>query len=114
MDIDNSLDKLYDVYTDTINSCGIFLINESDDEIEYKIFEEFIIGVISFLHWKTLERLNLAGYISKGVEEKSISFRKKVLEIENTNEWNISSVRTSPMWREIMILSDDIRNRLNK
>ncbi|RWX02279.1 hypothetical protein [Flavobacterium cerinum] len=108
------LDKSYDLYIDTINDCGIFLLNKSDEEIEYRIFEEFIIGAHSFLYRGNLEKLNLAGYITKEVMDKSIILRDKVLLLDNTDEWNIFSVRTSKSWRDIMILADEIKDKISK
>ncbi|MGO2963956.1 MAG: hypothetical protein ACTIDE_15215 [Carnobacterium maltaromaticum] len=40
-------------FLDTLSKIGIFVKNLSDREIETYIFEDFIVGVISFMQTKT-------------------------------------------------------------
>ncbi|EHS58828.1 hypothetical protein [Paenibacillus sp. Aloe-11] len=59
-----SIEKLMDLYVDTIDKCGTYLLSQDDMVIGYNIFEEFDTGVTSFLHAYILQRLNDAGLIS--------------------------------------------------
>ena len=45
-----SIEKKFDLYLDTLEKCGIELLNLSDEMIGYYIFEEFEVGAISFLY----------------------------------------------------------------
>jgi hypothetical protein len=45
-----SLKKLMELYVDTLSKCGTYLLSEDDKVVEYNIFEEFDIGIISFFH----------------------------------------------------------------
>ncbi|KAF6578496.1 hypothetical protein MHB46_22425 [Paenibacillus sp. FSL H7-0703] len=59
-----SIEKLMELYVNTIDKCGTYLLSEDDMVIGYNIFEEFDTGVISFLHADILQKLNHAGLIS--------------------------------------------------
>ena len=104
------LNKLFDFYTDTLNKCGIYLLNEDDETIEYNIFEEFDIGVVSALFPENTEQLCKAGLISENKKIKSQELRDKVMKLQNTEEWTIISVKNSAKWRDILLLSDEIKS----
>lgn len=40
----------YEYFNDTFNKFNTTLLNQSDDDIEYIIFEDIIDNVVSFLH----------------------------------------------------------------
>ncbi|MHA6530787.1 hypothetical protein [Paenibacillus sp. BAC0078] len=107
-----SIKKLMELYEDTINKCGTYLLQEDDVIIGYNIFEEFDIGVTSFLHTETLERLNDAELISDEVMYKSSILRNLVLELQKSDAWNVNSVRTEPEWRKVLELADEIKSNL--
>lgn len=109
--MDISLNKLLELYVDTLNKCGEYLLDKDDETIEYNIFEEFDIGMISFLHKDSLTKLFEAGLITKNDMEDAISIRKISLELQNKNEWNIESFRTSEKWKEMLNLCDKINKR---
>lgn len=109
-----SLEQLYEFYIDCISNCGCFLLSLTDDEIEYKVFEEFVIGVHTFLHRDNLIRLLEGGFISKDTLYKSDEIRNKVFLLDNSDQWNILSVRTSHQWREIMKMTDQVFAELDK
>jgi len=104
-----SIDKLMELYVDTISKCGTYLISEDDIVIGYNIFEEFDIGVISFLHPDSLERLNDAGLISDEIMYKSSTLRDLVLELQQSDKWSINAVRNSIEWKKALELSDEIK-----
>jgi hypothetical protein len=108
-----SLNKLLELYIDTLNKCGTYLLDEDDETIEYNIFEEFDIGIVSFLHKDSLTKLLEGGLITKNEMEEVTDIRKKALELQEKNEWNIDFFRTSENWRELLNLCDKINKRRN-
>lgn len=104
--------KLMELYLDTLQKSGLYLLNEDDEVIEYNIFEEFDIGVISFLHIDNLKKLESSGLISNEVLEKSSELRGKVINLQQSEKWSIEGLRSSSEWREILELSDEIKKML--
>lgn len=101
--------ELFEFYNDTLNKCGVFLLQEDDETIEYNIYEDFDIGIHSFFHPDSLQRLYDSGLISEDKLNESILLRNKVIDIQNTDEWGFEHLRTSEKWKEIMTLSDKIK-----
>jgi len=97
-------------YVDTLKQCGLHLLEMSDEDIGYYIFEEFDGGAISFLHENTLSELKKANLITETVSQKSAELRSKFLALQDTDLWNIDSVKRSKEWREILELSDEIKS----
>ncbi|OPX42929.1 hypothetical protein CLHUN_32530 [Ruminiclostridium hungatei] len=114
MDTNISIDKLMDFYMDTLQKCGVYLLDMEDEDIEYNIFEEFDINVVSFLHQNTLSKLKDANLISEQIVEKSIELREKYLAMQNTEACNVESVRNNKEWRNILELSDNIKSLIDK
>ncbi|MGJ1269434.1 hypothetical protein ACR78F_19040 [Sphingobacterium spiritivorum] len=104
-----NITELYDYYKDTLNKVGVFLYNESDLIIEYNLFEEFDIGIHTFFHYKSLQRLYIEGYINSEEMKKSMLLREMVLELEYDGEWNVESFKKSSKWRSVMELSDMLK-----
>ena len=104
-----SIDRLMELYVDTINKCGTYLLSEDDVIIGYNIFEEFDTGVISFLHTDSLQKLNDAGLISNEIMYKSTDLRDLVHEIQQGDKWNINAVRNSTEWKKVLELADEIK-----
>jgi hypothetical protein len=107
-----SINKLMEFYVDTLEKCGTNLLKMSDEDIEYNIFEEFDVGAISFLHDDTLSKLKETNLITEEISQKSSVLRSKFLLLQNTDLWNIASVRNSENWNEILKLSDEIKSLL--
>ena len=101
-------------YIDTLEKCGTYLLEMSDEDIEYNIFEEFDVGAISFLHDDTLSKLKEANLITEEISQKSSVLRSNFLLLQNTDLWNIDSVRNSQNWNEILKLSDEIKSLLHQ
>ena len=106
------VETLMELYLDTLKKCGMFLVDEDDDIIEYNIFEEFDIGAVSFLHIDSLIKLRNAGLINDEVLAKSDELRKLFIQLQNSNQYDIISVRNSKDWRKLLELSDEIKNML--
>lgn len=104
-----TVEKLFELYTDTLEKCGMYLLDESNETIEYNIFEDFDIGVHSFFHPDNLNILFRNGFISENKLIKSIELRDKIIAIQNSNEWAIEYFRLSPNWKEALSLCDEIK-----
>ncbi|MED1782881.1 hypothetical protein P4V43_13750 [Brevibacillus fortis] len=109
-----SIEKLMELFVDTIGKCGVYLLFENDEVIEYNIFEEFDTGVISFLHADNLQKLNDAGLISDEIMQKSTILRNWVQTIQQGNNWNVNAVRNSSEWKNILELADEIKIMLGQ
>lgn len=100
------------LFVDTLQRCGKYLLIETEEIIEYMIFEEYFAGAVSFLHENTLNRLIDAGLINRKIYKESLKLRKMTLDLEGTNKWKIEGVRNAREWRAIMKLSDKIKREL--
>ncbi len=109
-----STQEKYEYFLNTLSLCGLFLLDCPDNEIEYKIFEEFDSDIRAFLCDENLCVLLNAGLTNRKVFDESQKLRNLLLNLETTGLWNSNSVKTSPEWREIMLLCDSIRNEVKK
>lgn len=108
-----SIGGKFDWFLDTLSKSGIFVKKLSDTEIETYIFEDFIVGVISFMHTKNLQELKEYGIIDDKIMKMSLDLREKTMKLDNTNLWNIESVKQASVWLEILELSDEIKSLIN-
>ena len=104
-----SLNQLYELYKDTLNKCGSYLLEESDETIEYNIFEEFDIGIVSFLHEECLRKLFEGGFITNLEMKDALILRETVLDLQISDNWNIKAIKTNKTWREVFKLCDKIK-----
>lgn len=103
-----NINEQYNYLINTLEMCGLHLLNQDEKIIGYKIFEEFDTGACSFLHNDNLERLVNEGYISVEIMEKSAELRNMFFNMQESNEWNVKSVKKSSEWRKLLELSDGI------
>lgn len=108
-----SIGGKFDWFLDTLSKSGIFVKKLSDTEIETYIFEDFIVGVISFMHTKNLQELKEYGIIDDKIMKMSLDLREKTMKLDNTDLWNIESVKQASVWLEILELSDEIKSLIN-
>ena len=114
----NKYEKLredrYQRFVYTLNQCGKFLLNSTDEVIETCIFEDFDIGVRGDICDDNLEIFIEEGWIDEEIKEKCLQLRSLFLNIQagQSQIWNIQSVRISKVWLEILELSDEIRSLL--
>ncbi len=104
----NSAEDIYEWYLDTIQRCGTYLLKADDETIEYEIFEVFDIGIISFFYIDTLMILFNARLITKDEMDKGLRLRQMMFDLQKNNEWNLKSFRTSPNWKKVLDLVDEI------
>ena len=100
-----SIDKLFDLYLDTIARCRFDLDERSPAEVEYDLFEEFDVGATSFLHDDALRRLHEAGYIDREAQQWSRELRRQWLELQQSSR-NIEDIKTDGRWRVLFELAE--------
>ncbi|EAG7543945.1 TPA_asm: hypothetical protein GYW13_09920, partial [Listeria monocytogenes] len=93
---------------------GMFILELSNEEIETFIFEDFIVGVTSFFSKNNLSELKANEIIDEDMEKNAYLLREKVLKIDNTDLWNINSVRQSSEWLDIFRRSDELKRQLKE
>ena len=114
----NKYEKLredrYQRFVYTLNQCGKFLLNSTDEVIETCIFEDFDIGVRGDMCDDNLEIFIEEGWIDEEIKEKCLQLRSLFLNVQSGQSqiWNIQSVRTSKVWLEVLELSDEIKSLL--
>lgn len=104
----------FDWFIDTLEKSGMFILELSNEEIETLIFEDFIVGVTSFFSKNNLSELRVNEIIDEDMEKNAYLLREKVLKIDNTNLWNINSVRQSSEWLDIFRRSDELKRQLKE
>jgi len=108
-----SLEERYENFKSTIEECGSYLLREADNVIEYNLFEEFSVDVVSFLHEDTLNLLLDEGMIDNDILEKSNELRNNYLQLEKkTDLFNVDSVKTSAEWKKVLEKSDEIKEMI--
>lgn len=100
---------LFELFIDTLDHFGTFLLNEDTESIERYVFEEFDDGCISFLHDNALNRLMDGGCISAEVYPLCQRLHKNFRALDGTALWNTEAVRTTSEWYELLSLADKIR-----
>ncbi len=106
----SEIDILYEDYLDTLEYCGIWLLEENDYIIGSCIFEEFDIGVVTFFYKDNLKKLYDAKFISESKFNKSSELSDLVRKMQHTGEWEIQLFKTSPKWRKLLQLADEIKS----
>ncbi|EHH9928816.1 hypothetical protein J8Q01_002540 [Listeria monocytogenes] len=109
-----TVDGKFDWYIDTLEKSGMFILELSNEEIETFIFEDFIVGVTSFFSKNNLSELKANEIIDEDMEKNTYLLREKVLKIDNTDLWNINSVRQSSEWLDIFRRSDELKRQLKE
>lgn len=104
----------FDWFIDTLEKSGMFILELSNEEIETFIFEDFIVGVTSFFSKNNLSELKANEIIDEDMKKNAYLLRKKVLKIDNTDLWNINSVRQSSEWLDIFRRSDELKRQLKE
>jgi hypothetical protein len=103
-----SVAELYELYLDTVGRCASELLHQSDDEIEYNLFEEFDVGVHSFLHEDNLVKLRQAGYIDDEKLAVSKEVRRQWLALQNKPS-TIAEIKGKSEWQELFKLCDQLK-----
>ncbi|EED2042994.1 hypothetical protein G4T76_002740, partial [Listeria innocua] len=104
----------FDWFIDTLEKSGMFILELSNEEIETFIFEDFIVGVTSFFSKNNLSELKANEIIDEDMKKNAYLLREKVLKIDNTDLWNINSIRQSSEWLDIFRRSDELKRQLKE
>lgn len=108
-----SIEKRYEFFKNTLEECGTDILLKSEDILEYKLFEEFAADAVSFLHENMLDALLDEGMIDDEIYQKCKELRNLYLSIQsNSLLLNAREVKASTEWKNIMKLSDEIRQKL--
>ena len=102
----------YEYFKETFIKFNTSLLNQSDDDIEYTIFEDIIANVVSFLHTIVIDKLLEEKYINKEIYDLTCSFRKQFLELEEKTSASATEIKGSQEWLELMKLADLIKSKL--
>lgn len=105
--------QLFELFLQTLDYCGMFLLKCEPQDIEYYLFEEFDSDSISYLHQDALSTLVENGYISTDVYSLCKLLNERFRKMEGTNFWNSGSVKISSEWHAILELSDKIKSIVN-
>lgn len=108
-----SMENRYELFKNTLEECGTEILLESEDIIEYKLFEEFSVDAVSFLHENMLNALLDEGMIDDEIYKKCKELRSFYLSMQsNSLLLSAKEVKTSEEWKKLMQLSDEVRNKL--
>ena len=99
-------EEQYEYFKDTFNKFNTTLLNQSDDDIEYIIFEDIIDNVVSFLHTIVIDKLLEEKYINKEVYDLCYDFRKQFIELEENTSGGVTEISESQEWLDLMKLAD--------
>ena len=102
--------ELYVLYIDTIGRCTSELRRQSDDEINYNLFEKFDVGVWSFLHESALFKLRQGGFLDEEMLAMSKEVRERWLALQNKS-WTIEGIKNKAEWQELFELCDRLKLR---
>lgn len=109
-----TLDKLYDLYIDTIKKCSSSEMEKSDEVISYNVFEEFDIGYTSFLHEDSLNKLLENNFISCYTYDLTIKLINEIVIIKNSGLWNMNAIKDNNHWKKVVELCDEILDNIPK
>lgn len=107
-----TLGKLFELYVDALNKFGLYLLNETEQMINYYVFEEIDIN-IGYCSKRILDRFLEEGMIDEEIYENSSLLLENFRRLESRMlVRNAESVVTSPEWKKLMELSDHIKKMI--
>ena len=107
-----TLGKLFGLYINIFDEFGLHLLNETDQMIEYYVFEETDVN-IGFCSSRILNKFLEEGIINEDIFENSSLLLEKFRKLEGTMQIrNAEAIRNSFEWKEMMKLSDCIREMI--
>lgn len=105
-------EEQYEYFKETFIKFNTSLLKQSDDDIEYTIFEDIIDNVVSFLHTIVIDKLLEEKYINSEVYDLCCDFRKQFLVLEEKSLRSATEIRKSKEWLDLMKSADEIKNKL--
>ena len=105
---------MYEFYVETLQFCGMVLLECSDELVGYLVFEE-LEDYHSFFYEDNIKTLLREGYIDNEAYKMTQQLRSMLddLTADKSPLRNIEAVTTAPEWLRAMELSDKIKSHLN-
>ncbi|ECZ7680837.1 hypothetical protein F8567_13005 [Listeria monocytogenes] len=107
-------EQSFEYYLSSLCMLGMHTINLSDEEIEYEIFEELAIDYPAALGPYTRELLVDNDIIDRKLSLLSKQLQTKLFELDGGILWNVKALRTTPEWKEVLQLSDEIKGLIHQ
>ncbi|EAD5710019.1 hypothetical protein QI849_000883 [Listeria innocua] len=107
-------EQSFEYYLSSLCMLGMHTINLSDEEIEYEIFEELAIDYPAALSQYTRELLVDNDIIDRELSLLSKQLQTKLFELDGGILWNVKALRTTPEWKEVLRLSDEIKGLIHQ
>jgi hypothetical protein len=105
-----SVSELYALYLDTVERATSNILDLTDEEIAYNLFEEFDIGAICYLHEDSLVKLYRAGLIDAEMVAISKEVRKRWLILQEGSR-SIEDIKKRNDWKELFELCDWLKSK---
>ena len=83
-----TLGKLFELYVNIFDKFGIYLLNETDEMLDYYVFEATDIN-IGYCSRRILMRFLEEGLIDENIFENSLLFIKKFRKLEDMHKLNL-------------------------
>lgn len=107
-----TLGKLFRLYVDIFDKFGLHLLDETDQMINYYVFEATDIN-IGYCSRHVLTQFLEEGIIDEDIFEKSSLILESFRKLENSMPIrNAEFVRNSLEWKKLMELSDNIKGMI--
>jgi hypothetical protein len=108
-------EQSFEYYLSSLNRLGMDTINLEDKEINHEIFEELAIDYPASFSQYTREVLEDNDIIDRNISLLSKQLQTKLLELERGDVlWNVKAVKTTPEWKEVLQLSDEIKRLIHQ
>ncbi|EAF0457306.1 hypothetical protein CD430_11410 [Listeria monocytogenes] len=107
-------EQSFEYYLSSLCMLGMHTINLSDEEIEYEIFEELAIDYPAALSPYTRELLVDNDIIDRELSLLSKQLQTKLFELDGGILWKVKALRTTPEWKEVLRLSDEIKGMIHQ
>ncbi|EIN5665129.1 hypothetical protein LPC17_000686 [Listeria monocytogenes] len=107
-------EQSFEYYLSSLCMLGMHTINLSDEEIEYEIFEELAIDYPAALSPYTRELLVDNDIIDRELSLLSKQLQTKLFELDGGILWNVKALRTTLEWKEVLQLSDEIKELIHQ
>ncbi|EAF5857790.1 hypothetical protein AL430_05465 [Listeria monocytogenes] len=107
-------EQSFEYYLSSLCMLGMHTINLSDEEIEYEIFEELAIDYPAALSPYTRELLVDNDVIDRELSLLSKQLQTKLFELDGGILWNVKALRTTLEWKEVLQLSDEIKELIHQ
>ena len=108
-------EQSFDFYLTSLERCGMHILELTNNEIEYQIFEELATDYPGSLSKYTLTVLEESGIIDENIAHLSKDLQTKLLILERGNLlWNVDALKKSAEWKEMFQLSDEIKELIHQ